>query len=100
MYWRRSLSLKIGIMIRKLKASGICLFISLLFFSCAQQASKKPTNGSPNVLFIAIDDLNDWLGTLEGHPQALTPHMDRLFSQGIVFTNAHCSKQVLGHPRF
>jgi hypothetical protein len=23
----------------------------------------------PNVLFIAIDDLNDWVGFLDGHPQ-------------------------------
>src|SRR5688500_1562260 len=32
----------------------------------------------PNILFIAIDDLNDWIGCLGGHPQARTPHMDRL----------------------
>lgn len=32
---------------------------------------------SPNVLFIAIDDLNDWVGCLGGHPQAVTPHIDR-----------------------
>ena len=32
----------------------------------------------PNVLFIAVDDLNDWIGCLEGHPQALTPNIDRL----------------------
>ena len=31
----------------------------------------------PNVLFIAVDDLNDWVGCLEGHPQALTPNIDR-----------------------
>jgi N utilization substance protein B len=30
------------------------------------------------VLFIAVDDLNDWVGCLGGHPQALTPHLDRL----------------------
>ena len=45
----------------------------------------------PDVLFIAIDDLNDWVGFLDGHPQALTPNMDRLAERGIVFTNAHCA---------
>jgi hypothetical protein len=45
----------------------------------------------PNVLFIAIDDLNDWTGCLAGHPQALTPNIDRLASRGMLFTNAHCA---------
>ena len=31
----------------------------------------------PNVLFIAVDDLNDWVGALRGHPQSRTPNMDR-----------------------
>ena len=31
----------------------------------------------PNILFIAIDDMNDWTGFLGGHPQAQTPNMDR-----------------------
>ena len=44
----------------------------------------------PNVLFIAVDDLNDWIGCLGGHPQALTPNMDRLAARGVLFTNAHC----------
>lgn len=43
----------------------------------------------PNILFIAIDDLNDWTGFLDGHPQAQTPNMDRLASKGVNFRNAH-----------
>src|SRR5262249_2450253 len=43
----------------------------------------------PNVLFIAIDDLNDWVGCLGGHPQAKTPHIDRLAPPGTLITNAH-----------
>ena len=45
--------------------------------------------GRPNVLFIAIDDLNDWTGFLGGHPQARTPNMDRLAQRGVNFRNAH-----------
>ena len=45
--------------------------------------------GKYNVLFIAVDDLNDWTGFLGGHPDALTPHMDELANSGMVFTNAH-----------
>ena len=56
-------------------------------------------DGKPNVLFIAIDDLNDWNGVLKGNPQAITPHMDRLASRGIVFTNAHCAAPACGPSR-
>ncbi|TWU61890.1 Choline-sulfatase [Crateriforma conspicua] len=44
----------------------------------------------PNVLFIAVDDLNDWIGCLGGHPQSLTPNIDRLAASGQLFSNAHC----------
>ncbi|MBT5845450.1 MAG: sulfatase-like hydrolase/transferase [Verrucomicrobiales bacterium] len=45
----------------------------------------------PNILFIAMDDLNDWVGCLGGHPQARTPNLDRLAASGILFSNAHCA---------
>jgi len=48
----------------------------------------------PNVVFIAIDDLNDWVGCLGGHPQAQTPHIDALAKQGTLFTNAHCQAPI------
>ena len=62
------------------------LFPVFFALTLAASAAEKP-----NVLFIAIDDLNDWIGCLEGHPQALTPNIDRLASQGVLFTNAHCA---------
>jgi arylsulfatase A-like enzyme len=36
----------------------------------------------PNVLFLAIDDLNDWIGCLGGHPQVKTPNLDKLAAKG------------------
>jgi len=51
----------------------------------------KKEHVPPNVLFIAIDDLNDWAGYLGGHPDALTPNLDRLAGQSTVFTSAHAS---------
>lgn len=45
----------------------------------------------PNVLFISIDDLNDWVGVLGGHPHARTPNLDRLAARGLLFENAHCA---------
>ncbi|GAB5444903.1 MAG: sulfatase [Fuerstiella sp.] len=44
----------------------------------------------PNILFISIDDLNDWIGCLGGHAQTTTPNLDRLAASGVLFTNAHC----------
>lgn len=44
-----------------------------------------------NILFIAVDDLNDWVGVLGGHPQAVTPNIDRLAARGLLFTNAYCT---------
>jgi len=53
----------------------------------------------PNVLLIAIDDLNDWVGCLKGHPQTLTPHIDRLAKRGTLFTNAHCQAPLCNPSR-
>jgi len=53
----------------------------------------------PNVLLIAIDDLNDWIGCMGGHPQAQTPHMDRLAARGVLFNNAHCQSPVCNPSR-
>ena len=53
----------------------------------------------PNVLFIAIDDLNDWIGCMGGHPQAKTPNIDRLAKRGVLFTNAHCQGPICGPSR-
>ena len=53
----------------------------------------------PNVLFIAIDDFNDWNGVLKGNPQAKTPHLDQLASQGMAFTNASCAAPACGPSR-
>lgn len=52
--------------------------------------SVSPAAEKPNVLFISVDDLNDWVGCLGGHPQARTPNLDRLAARSVLFTNAHC----------
>ena len=57
-------------------------------FSVASFAAK------PNVLYISIDDLNNWVGYLNGHPQVKTPNIDRLVKRGIAFTSAHCTTPI------
>jgi choline-sulfatase len=61
--------------------------------------SPAMTAEKPNVLFIAIDDLNDWVGCLDGHPQAKTPNIDRLAKAGTLFTNAHCQAPICNPSR-
>lgn len=53
----------------------------------------------PNVLFIAMDDLNDWIGCMGGHAQAKTPNIDRLARSGMLFTNAHCAAPACNPSR-
>ena len=65
-------------------------FRTLIFFSTFFLSSLS-AQSAPNILFIAIDDMNDWTGFLGGHPQAQTPNMDSLAKEGVNFTNAHCS---------
>ena len=53
----------------------------------------------PNVLFIAVDDLRDWVGHLSGHPNAKTPNIDRLAKRGVSFTRAYCSAPLCNPSR-
>jgi len=71
-----------------MKFTQIHLFFAALFLTGAGlQAADR---AKPNILFIAVDDLNDWAGCLGGNPQARTPNLDRLAAAGTVFTNAQC----------
>ena len=62
------------------------LLLYLIFLGTSMTASAEDR---PDVLFIAIDDLNSWVGALGGHPQASTPNIDALAQRGMLFTNAH-----------
>jgi arylsulfatase A-like enzyme len=53
----------------------------------------------PNILFTAIDDQNDWIAPLAGHPQVKTPHLDRLAARGTLFTNAHAQAPLCNPSR-
>jgi arylsulfatase A-like enzyme len=64
------------------------LLLLLLTFHIQQPASAAE---HPNVLFIAIDDLNHWVTHLGRNSQARTPNIDRLAKMGVTFRNAHCA---------
>ena len=70
-------------------------FLALLFIL----GPLSNAQAKPNVLFLAIDDLNDWIGCLGGHPQVKTPNLDKLAARGTLFTNAHCQAPVCNPSR-
>ena len=72
---------------------GIWLVLFPIGFASGVELEK------PNVLFIAIDDLNDWIGKLGGHPQSVTPNIDRLADRGVLFTSAHCAAPACNPSR-
>ncbi len=53
----------------------------------------------PNVLFIAVDDLNHWVGHLGRNPQTKTPNIDRLARMGVTFTHAYCAAPICNPSR-
>jgi arylsulfatase A-like enzyme len=71
----------------------VALMMTILVGPAALLAAEQPRD-QPNVLFIAIDDLNDWVGCLGGHEQVRTPHIDRLAERGVLFSNAHCQAPI------
>ena len=71
-----------------LKCFGLLLITASISTSCIK---KEGNQIQPNVLFIAIDDLNDWVGCLDGYPGLHTPNIDLLAERGVLFTNAHCA---------
>ena len=79
---------------------GLALGAAVINPSCSFNNESDNKQDAPyNVLFIAIDDLNDWVGFLDGNPQSITPNMDRLASQGIVFERAYCAAPLSNASR-
>ena len=79
----------------------LLLMLAGLTASHARAATDEQTNGKQyNVLFIAIDDLNDWVGCLGGNPQAITPNFDRYAREhAMVMNKAYCPSTVCGPTR-
>ena len=68
--------------------------LSLILAACAGLVAAAPVGAAeparPNVLFIAVDDLNHWVGYLGRNPQAKTPNIDKLAARGVAFTRSYC----------
>ena len=69
------------------------LIMMQFYFSCTKNSHQY------NVLFIAVDDLNDWVGFMDGNRQTQTPHMDNFADKAMVFDNAHCPAPLCSPSR-
>lgn len=84
---------------RKGKAVFILMLAALLLTGCEPNTLGRKGKQPYNVLFIAVDDLNSWVGCLGGHPHAHTPHIDRLAQRGVLFEQAYCPAPLCNPSR-
>jgi arylsulfatase A-like enzyme len=75
----------------------VCL--SLLMVNALEFGASAAEKPAPNVLFIAVDDLNDWVSCLGGHPDCKTPHIDKLAGRGVLFDRAYCAAPACNPSR-
>ena len=102
---------QISAMSRFLSLSGMLVLLAFLTAAPSGCKSEKETaatsepveqrqmSGNPNILFIVMDDMNDYTGYLGGHPQAETPNIDALAAAGMAFTQAYCNAPLCAPSR-
>jgi arylsulfatase A-like enzyme len=77
----------------------ITLIITILILTLIHEKGYAQNTDKPNVLFIICDDLNDYVEGFGGHPQTITPNIDKLEKTGVRFTNAHSNAPVCSPSR-
>ena len=78
----------------------VVIAVLTLIFSCNNGKKKiLNTSSNPNVLFIAVDDLNNWISPIMNFSNVKTPNFERLASMGVTFTNAHVQAPLCGPSR-
>src|SRR4051794_27550771 len=76
----------------------VLMVVGLLLVPGIARAGGEAPSKKMNVLFIAIDDLRDWVGFL-GEKQVKTPNLDRLAARGLIFTHSYCAAPVCNPSR-
>lgn len=84
---------------RALRCLAVCCVASFAVAALMRTKHVESAQTKPNVLFIAIDDLRDWIGYLGANEQVKTPNLDRLASRGLRFTRSYCAAPVCNPSR-
>ena len=81
--------------IRRLHRSILAVLLPAFAWQVANAEIPRP----PNVLFIEIEDMNDWVEGFGGHPDTVTPNIRDLASRGVRFDNAHAPSPLCNPSR-
>jgi arylsulfatase A-like enzyme len=81
------------------RAAMLSIFVIMFCAASAGSAEQPAAVKRPNVLFIVVDDLRDWVGYLHHNPQTRTPNIDRLAARGVAFTRSYCAAPVCNASR-
>jgi arylsulfatase A-like enzyme len=82
---------------REFLASSLALSLGAALHGAPNQPLKQ--GDAPNILMIAVDDLNDWIGPLAGHPQTTTPNLNAFAKKAMVFDRAYCAAPLCNPSR-
>jgi arylsulfatase A-like enzyme len=85
-----------GVLIKLMAVGAVLCLLSPILFA---ENDISPSKNQYNILFLISDDMNDWIGCLGGHPDAITPNIDRLAKRGVLFEQAHCSGPICNPSR-
>lgn len=77
----------------------IAIIVAWAMVLAASTSAAADDPKKPNVLFIAVDDLRDWVGYLNRNPQTITPNIDKLAKRGMAFTRSYCASPVCNPSR-
>src|SRR5262245_48862467 len=78
--------------------SCLWLLLAIVLLNGLASSTRAADAEKPNILFIAIDDLRDWVHYL-GYEQVKTPNLDKLSARGLTFARGYCASPVCNPSR-
>ncbi|MFC2116611.1 sulfatase-like hydrolase/transferase, partial [Bacteroidota bacterium] len=72
----------------------MAIVLSVTGISFAKMDSNVPANRKPNVILLFTDQHNNKVTGFNGHPDVITPNLDKLANEGFVFDRAYCTRGI------